>query len=553
MTTRIMGRYEVVGLLGSGGIGQVYAAQDQALGRSVAIKALRPEYSGDKFFLERFYAEAASLARLSHQNVATLYDLQSDGQQVYMILELVRGHTLEAALARTRRLSVDEALAVAAQTVAGLGYAHRMGVIHRDVKPSNLMLTDGGIVKIMDFGIARVRGSQRLTRAGSIVGTLAYVAPEQIKGGEGDERSDLYSLACVLYEMLAGDPPFNAETEYELIRLQVDASPPALEGRVPGLAAALQTALMRGLAKDPRERFASVEEFARALGADALATRSAELLRAGLLATLGPTAAPTPSAEPIAIATPSAGGRDKPASSKPRAAPALDEAASGKKAPPGGGLPAYAPVAVLGLAAFALLAGVGYILLNSGSPPAPPSPVPAAAGDQTAAASPDQGRQPSTLPKSSLLLPSPEAQERGEPVAPPPTRLPEDSRTQALAEAPRDEAPPHANESPAYEGRVADWPGPNLIVVPMTGSFGLKFLKLYGVLDASSGQVEAEEDHLKLKGFLAQAGNQVVCYARGDETFQCYANKQDIALWAVRNGLAKPAPDAPKEYREARD
>jgi hypothetical protein len=210
------------------------------------------------------------------------------------VMELVHGQTLETVLARQGHLGARECLAVIAQTAAGLSYAHRMGVYHRDIKPSNLMLTDSGTLKIMDFGIARVRGSQRLTRQGSIIGTLAYVAPEQIKGDEGDERSDLYSLACVLYEMLAGAPPFRGDTEYELIRAQVETRPEPLPARPSDLGRDVEPVLMRALAKQPEERFATIAEFSRALGAAAIQGEAADILHGSLLA-----AAPPPGATKV--------------------------------------------------------------------------------------------------------------------------------------------------------------------------------------------------------------------------------------------------------------
>ncbi len=215
MTRQVIGHYEIQGLLGSGGVGYVYAALDRELGRAVALKALRPEFSSDPNFVERFRGEAANLARLNHPNITTLYSLHRgtapDRDDMVMVMELVHGQTLKNVLACSQRLGVEACLAVIAQAVAGLSYAHRLGVIHRDIKPSNLMLNEAGLLKITDFGIARVQGSERLTRDGSIVGTLAYIAPEQIKGSEGDERSDIYSLACVLYELLTGSPPFRGD------------------------------------------------------------------------------------------------------------------------------------------------------------------------------------------------------------------------------------------------------------------------------------------------------------------------------------------------------
>jgi eukaryotic-like serine/threonine-protein kinase len=266
-----IGPYEIRGLLGEGGIGQVYAAFDTALEREVAIKSLRPELLHDNSFVERFRAEATSLARLNHPNITTLYSLLPEAGNLYMVMERVRGDTLDNLLAkRNAALSVAESLAIIAQAADGLDYAHSMGVIHRDIKPANLMITEGGVLKIMDFGIARVRGSQRLTRDGSIVGTLAYMSPEQLRGREGDERSDLYSLAIVLYELLSGAVPFAAESDYELMQAHIHTRALRLYTRVPGVDARVDAALMQALAKQPEQRFSSVSAFSDALGATAL-------------------------------------------------------------------------------------------------------------------------------------------------------------------------------------------------------------------------------------------------------------------------------------------
>jgi len=279
VTPRRIGPYEVQGLLGEGGIGQVYAARDTLLGRQVAIKALRPEMSRDRNLIDRFYVEAKSLANLNHPNITTLYALQLEGQDAFMVMELVRGNTLNDLLARVGRFSLRESLAVVAQAVAGLGYAHRMGVIHRDIKPSNLMVTDEGVLKIMDFGIARVSGSQQLTRTGDFQGTLAYASPEQIRGERVDERSDLYSLAIVLYKLLAGVAPFDGIGDYALMTAHLQTPPPPLRGRVPELDVPIEGALMQALAKRPEDRFASVAEFGRAVGAAALRNEAVDILQ----------------------------------------------------------------------------------------------------------------------------------------------------------------------------------------------------------------------------------------------------------------------------------
>jgi eukaryotic-like serine/threonine-protein kinase len=277
--TQMIGQYEIRALLGEGGIGQVHAAFDTILQRDIAMKSLRPELLSDTNFAERFRAEATSLARLNHPNITTLYSLFPDGRNLYMVMELVRGHTLDDILAKRKApLDLRESLAIIAQAADGLSYAHSMGVIHRDIKPSNLIVSENGTLKIMDFGIARVRGSQRLTRSGSIVGTLAYMAPEQLRGEEGDESSDLYSLAIVLYEMLTGTPPFNAPSEYELMQAQINQRPDRLMPRVPGLDAKVESAIMKALAKKPQQRFPTARAFSDALGASTLRMDAPKIL-----------------------------------------------------------------------------------------------------------------------------------------------------------------------------------------------------------------------------------------------------------------------------------
>jgi eukaryotic-like serine/threonine-protein kinase len=277
--TRTIGQYEIGELLGEGGLGQVHAAFDTVLQREVAVKSLRPELLNDTNFVERFRIEATSLARLNHPNITTIYSLIPDGKNLYMVMERVRGHTLDDILQKRKApIEIRESLAIIAQAADGLAYAHSMGVIHRDIKPANLMIAENGVLKIMDFGIARVRGSQRLTRTGSIVGTLAYMAPEQLRGEEGDEASDLYSLAIVLYEMLSGSPPFSATSEYDLMQAQINQRPERLIPRVPGLSPALEAALLRALSKKPAQRFPSTRAFSDALGASALRMDAPKIL-----------------------------------------------------------------------------------------------------------------------------------------------------------------------------------------------------------------------------------------------------------------------------------
>jgi serine/threonine-protein kinase len=337
--TQTVGQYEIRDLLGEGGIGQVHAAFDTVLQREVAMKSLRPELLSDANFADRFRAEATSLARLNHPNITTLYSLIPDGKNLYMVMELVRGHTLDDILAkRNAPLDVRESLAIIAQAADGLAYAHSMGVIHRDIKPSNLMVAENGVLKIMDFGIARVRGSQRLTRSGSIVGTLAYMAPEQLRGEEGDEACDLYSLAIVLYEMLTGTPPFSANSEYDLMQAQINQKPDRLVSRVPGLDSKVESAIMKALSKKPAQRFQSTRAFSDALGASSLRMDAPKILHNDTRLIETP-------ANPIQIAPPRRSGLDW-LPNIPGLPPELRAAVYG------GGVAALAAFAVIGVLLF---------------------------------------------------------------------------------------------------------------------------------------------------------------------------------------------------------
>jgi formylglycine-generating enzyme required for sulfatase activity len=287
-----VGSCEVLQLLGRGGIGDVYAGIDRTLERRVAIKALRPEFGQEPGFIVRFRAEARNLAQLNHPNIATLYSLHVDDRALCMIMEFVPGRTLEEIIVAAGRLNERDSLALIAQASEGLSCAHRGGIVHRDVKPANMMVTAGGVLKITDFGIALMRGAKRLTQQGRIVGTVAYMAPEQILGGTPDERTDIYSLAIVLYELLCGSTPFVSDSEYELLRMQVETLPPRLMERVHGLSPRVEQAVMQALSKRPAERFQTMEEFAHALGAAELRATAVEIVRARVSGLIGETSEP---------------------------------------------------------------------------------------------------------------------------------------------------------------------------------------------------------------------------------------------------------------------
>jgi Protein kinase domain/TPR repeat len=254
-------------------MGAVYLAVDLMLDREVALKALRPELAGRREIVDRFREEARVQARLNHPNIAQLYSLFQHDAGLFMVMEYVKGPTLDQVIRRGGITSFPEAVSVFLQVLDGVDHAHRMGIVHRDLKPANIMFDEDGLVKVTDFGIARVLGSARLTRQGAMIGTLEYMSPERVMSRELDSRSDLYSLGFVFYEMLAGAPPFVSEVEYEIMVAQIEQAPPRIEDKVPGVPREVGDAIFKTMAKNPDDRFATVAEFAAVLRKHAGVTR----------------------------------------------------------------------------------------------------------------------------------------------------------------------------------------------------------------------------------------------------------------------------------------
>jgi serine/threonine protein kinase len=268
-------QYKIISELGSGGMGVVYQAVDVVLEREVAIKKLRSEFSRNTDVAQRFLREAKIQARLNHPNITQLYTCLQQGDTFYIVMEFVAGTPLN----RLIPLPYGRLLPLAVQVLDSLEYAHNMGVLHRDIKPDNLMVTPGGALKIMDFGIAHVLGSSRHTREKTIMGTLEYISPERIMGKDPDRRSDIYALGAVLFEALTGRLPFESNSEYELLRRHMEEEPPKLRQILPDCPDYLESIVDRALAKDPEARFESCREIKDILSAEM--ARSPELFRSG--------------------------------------------------------------------------------------------------------------------------------------------------------------------------------------------------------------------------------------------------------------------------------
>ena len=259
------GRYELGEVIGSGGMATVYRGWDRVLKRPVAVKVLSSAYAGDEDFVARFRREARAAANLNNPGVVSVFDTGSDGGRHFIVMELVEGRTLAEEIAEHGALDLERARDIAERVAGALQFAHANGIVHRDVKPGNVMLTPSGEVKVMDFGIARAAGGDTLTTTSSVLGTANYLAPEQAESKPVDPRTDVYALGVVLYEMLTGRPPFTGETAISVAYKHVREKPRPPSSVNPEVPAALEAITLKALAKDPQARYQSAEEMRRAL------------------------------------------------------------------------------------------------------------------------------------------------------------------------------------------------------------------------------------------------------------------------------------------------
>ena len=261
-----LGKYEIRAEIGRGGMGAVYKGYDPTLDRYVAVNVLAPHLVWDKESVQRFVREARAAARLKHAGIVTIYDVGQEASWYYFVMEYLEGETLTEVIQQRGQLPPDEVVRVLRPLADALDYAHHRGLVHRDIKPGNVIVSPEGLVTLTDFGIARAAQETRLTATGTIVGTPEYMSPEQVRGLTADARSDQYSLAVVAYEMLAGRVPFEADSTLALLHMVAYEPPPSIREARPELPMEVEAVLTKALAKEPGDRYATAVAFADALG-----------------------------------------------------------------------------------------------------------------------------------------------------------------------------------------------------------------------------------------------------------------------------------------------
>jgi serine/threonine-protein kinase len=312
MIGRVVGNYRIVDRIGDGGMGTVYRAVDRMLDREVAIKVLRADLARKDSLVERFRQEARALARLSHPRIATLHGLEQHGDELLMIMEFVRGDTLEAIVERSGRITWPRACELCIAVLDALDHAHDMGVVHRDIKPANVMLAHNGAVKVMDFGIARMLGRSRQTQVGHSVGTPMYMAPEQLRGHEVDGRTDIYAVGAVLFELITGRMAFDADSDYALMMKKLNDPPPPASEFAPDVPNIVDAIVFRAMANEPAHRFPNAMAFSQEL------TRALEAAPSSARGSAAKRSTPAPETRLAVDAPQAASTNDAPTTRDPR-------------------------------------------------------------------------------------------------------------------------------------------------------------------------------------------------------------------------------------------
>lgn len=529
MVGQAIGKYRVVSRLGRGGMGTVYKAVDETLQREVAIKSLNADLS-DPEVLKRFRAEAVTLARLNHPNIATLFELTEHDGQLLMVMELVQGETFDKVSERLGPMSVARAVELCGHVLDALSHAHKAGIVHRDLKPANLMLADSGVVKVMDFGLARMQGTEHLTNDGFMIGTPAYMSPEQVLGTEVDGRADLYAMGVVFYRLLTGQLPFKADSGIAMAHKQMyDAPTPVRQLRME-LPSVFEDLFLRALAKSPDARFQTADEMKSALSV--VSTMDASEITRTLTALALPhhshPSMPVPTQSHPAIPAPiqSHSAMPVPVTAKP---------VRPKRTP----IAAYAAgIVVLAAIPAAIFLWRARSVQPQAVSPAPDAVVaaPAESAATAPAAAPAPAAEPSSAPPPASV-PTPPPPTAATPVPPPAGTVAGKRAGGKTADAALPSAPPALPEpaAPAPPPPAAA-SAPATPVLPTVTFNRLKFL---AILD---GKPRDRDAILRLDsdGLHVLEGESTLQTAAYDEVIGLYHSHSKEPQWATPSGTAVP-------------
>ena len=253
--SKINDRYQIIKTLGEGGMANVYLAHDEILDRNVAVKVLRGDLANDEKFVRRFQREALSASSLSHPNIVEMYDVGEDDGGYYIVMEYVDGKTLKQVLKQRGKLSVTEVVDIMLQVTDGMAHAHDAYIIHRDIKPQNIMILPNGVIKITDFGVATALNSTQLTQTNSVMGTVHYLPPEQANGKGSTIRSDIYSMGIMMYELLTGKVPYKGESAVEIALKHLKEPIPSIRKEIPSIPQSIENIILKACAKNPKNRY----------------------------------------------------------------------------------------------------------------------------------------------------------------------------------------------------------------------------------------------------------------------------------------------------------